>query len=79
MSDPAEENPGTFSKEVEESPLMALRKIILFNINRIIIEDINIKSIRNKFEILSNVIENNIGVLILIVSQMKLGCYFPNV
>ena len=57
LSDPAEENPGTFSKEVEESPWAALRKIILSNINRIIIEDINIKSIRNKFEILSSVIE----------------------
>ena len=46
------------------------------NINRLMIGHININSIRNKFEMLSNSIKGNLNILI--ISETKLDSTFPS-
>ena len=46
------------------------------NINRLITGDININSIRNKFEMLSNSIKGNLNILM--ISEIKSGLTFPS-
>ena len=53
-----------------------LKNIILKNINRISIGQININSIRNKFEFLSEAISGYIDILL--ITETKLDNSFPN-
>lgn len=69
------ENVWNIWEGIEEA-LMILNKISLSNINRIIIGPININSIRNSFGMLSNIINNNIDILM--VSETKLESSFLN-
>ena len=69
------ENVWNIWEGIEEA-LMILNKISLSNINRIIIWPININSIRNSFGMLSNIINNNIDILM--VSETKLESSFLN-
>ena len=59
------ENPMDILEEIEEPRLMFLKKIRLSNINRIIIGYTVINSMRNIFEMLSNIIKNNIDILMV--------------
>ena len=47
----------------------------LRNVNRLIFVQININSIRNKFELLFSLVSNNIDVLL--ISEMKIDNTFP--
>ena len=53
-----------------------LHEIRLKNPNRLIFAHININSLRNKFEMLQEIIGNNIDVLL--ISEMKLDASFPS-
>ena len=53
-----------------------LRKIKLKNMNGIIIAQININSLRNKFSFLCEAVSGNIDVLL--VTETKLDSSFPN-
>ena len=54
------ENPTVILEETETTPLMFLKKIRLSNVNRIIIGYTITNCMRNKFEMLSNIIKNNV-------------------
>ena len=64
---------GTYSEETLKSD--ALNEIRKKNPNRIIIAHLNINSIRNKFEMLKEVVGNKIDVLL--ISETKLDDTFP--
>ena len=53
-----------------------LKNIPLKNVNNIIIAQININSIRNKFELLSHYVSGNIDILI--ITETKLDKSFPS-
>lgn len=59
------ENPADILEEIEETRLMFLKKIRLSNINRMIIGYTIINFMRNIFEMLSNIIKNNIDILMV--------------
>ena len=59
-----------------ETPDILLNNLRLKNIDRLIIGHLNINSIRNKFEGLKQIINNNIDILI--VSESKLDHTFPD-
>ena len=59
----------------EEHVKSSLCSLTLRNENRLIFGQINIKSIRNKFELLFSLISNNIGVLL--ISETKIDNTFP--
>ena len=59
------ENPADILEELEETRLMFLKKIRLSNINRMIIGYTIINFMRNIFEMLSNIIKNNIDILMV--------------
>ena len=70
-----------FIDENEESSestsfLYKLKATRIANINRLMIGHININSIRNKFEMLSNSIKGNLDILM--ISETKLGSTFPS-
>lgn len=46
-------------------------------INRVLIGHLNINTIRSKFDVLSSMAKDNIDIS-LIVSEKKLGSYFPS-
>ena len=56
--------------------LLQIIPIRLKNPNRLIFAHININSLRNKFEMLQEVIENNIDVLL--ISETKSDASFPS-
>ena len=58
------------------SPKEKLNNLRLKNPNRLICAHLNINSIRNKFELLSNIVKNNIDILM--ISERKLDSSFPN-
>ena len=60
---------------IETTHGSCLKSIRMKNINRVIIAQININSIRNKFEILSGLIKGNIDVLL--ITETKLDSSFP--
>ena len=64
---------GTNSEESLKND--ALNEILKKNPNRIIIAHLNINSIRNKFEILKEVVGNKIDILL--ISETKLDDTFP--
>ena len=52
-----------------------LKKIHIHNVNRVVVGHININSIRNKFDMLSSMVKDNIDILM--VSETKLDSSFP--
>ena len=52
-----------------------LKKLRIKNLNRVIISEININSIRNKIELLSEAVLGNIDILM--VSETKIDMSFP--
>ena len=56
-------------------PNIILKTCKLNNVNRISIGHININSLRNKFDALSEIIKNNIGILM--ISETKIDDSFP--
>ena len=58
------------------SPKEELDNLRLKNPNRLICAHLNIISVRNKFDLLSNIIKNNIDILM--ISETKLDSSFPN-
>ena len=54
----------------------SLEKLCLENINRLIFGHLNIKSIRNKLGLLTNVIQGKFDILL--VSETKIDIYFPS-
>ena len=57
------------------NPLKVLSNIRQKNSNRLIIAQLNINSIRNKFSSLANIIENNIDIFL--TSETKIDSSFP--
>ena len=58
------------------SPKGELNNLRLKNPNRLICAHLNIISVKNKFDLLSNIIKNNIDILM--ISETKLNSSFPN-
>ena len=56
-------------------PLKVLRKIRVSHINRLIIGQLNINSIRNKFEALKAIVSGNLDILV--ITESKLDISFP--
>ena len=54
-------------------PKEILKNLRLKNVNRLICAQLNINSLRNKFESLINIINNNIDILM--ISKTKLGTF----
>ena len=66
---------NTKNNTIEKSPLSVVRDLRVNNPNRIIIGQLNINSICNKFEELTYIIENAIDIFL--VSETKLNDTFP--
>ena len=62
---------------MSENPnlLSGLRNFKIKNFNRLVIAHLNINSIRNKFESLTNIIQGNIDILVL--TETKIDDSFP--
>ena len=67
----------TIENNCEEGPLEILKKIRINNVNRVVAGHININSIRNKVDMLSSIVKDNIDMLM--VSETKLDSSFPQV
>ena len=52
-----------------------MKKIRINNVNKVVIRHININFIRNKFDMLSSMVKDNIDILM--VSETKLDSSFP--
>ena len=61
--------------ENDDDPLQILKKLKINNLNRIIIGQLNINSLRNKFESLKFLIKGHIDILI--ITESKLDNTFP--
>ena len=66
--------PYKFKQQRKRSTVF-LKDLRINNINRLIIEQLNINSLKNKFEQLSTMISGNIDVLM--ISETKLDEIFP--
>ena len=64
-----------WNKKVTEDPYKILKSIKISNINRLIIGQLNINSLRNKIEALKLIITGNIDILI--ITETKLDETFP--
>ena len=62
-------------QSLEDNFKDALKKLSIKNLNRVIISQININSIRNKIELLSEAVLGNIDILM--VSETKIDMSFP--
>ena len=76
MEDVSSSSPPTYSNNTEiKDPQSFLKDIRINNINRLIIGQLNINSLRNKFEQLSTMINGNIDIFM--ISETKLDETFP--
>ena len=71
------EIPSNLKRGALPEPHQALENIRRRNINRLIFAQLNINSLRNKFESLQHIINKNIDVLLL--SETKIDSSFPSV
>ena len=62
-------------QSLEDNFKDTLKKLRIKNLNRVIISQININSIRNKIELLSEAVLGNIDILM--VSETKIDMSFP--
>ena len=65
-----------FRINVFVSPKEELNNLRLKNPNRLIFGHLNINSVRNKFDLLGDIIKNNVDILM--ISETKLDSSFPN-
>ena len=63
------------NKNEDSDPFKVLRKIRVSNINRLVIGQLNINLIRNKFEALKSIITGNLDILV--ITESKLDNSFP--
>ena len=70
------EIPSNFKRGALPEPHQALENIRRRNINRLIFAQLNINSLRNKFESLQHMINKNIDVLL--ISETKIDSSFPS-
>ena len=68
-------NKGSTESAQTGDPKEILKNLRLKNVNRLICAQLNINSLRNKFESLINIINNNIDILM--ISETKLDISFP--
>ena len=59
----------------ESTPKCDIKRLKLSNPNKILLGHLNINSVRSKFECLRDIINNNIGILL--ISETKLDVTFP--
>ena len=75
FNNPNDNTLDSINKE-DLDPLKLLKKIKISNINRLIIGQLNINSLRNKFDSLRSIIKGNVDILI--ITESKLDDTFPN-
>ena len=63
------------SKNEHSDPFTTLKKIRISFINQLIIGQLNINSLQNKFEALKNIVSRNLDILV--VTESKLDASFP--
>ena len=68
------EIPSNFNRRALPEPHKALENIRRKNINRLIFAQLNINSLRNKFESLQYIINKNIDVIL--ISETKIDSFF---
>ena len=68
INDNLSNNPQKHNDSMD--PLKLLRDIKISNLNRLIIGQLNINSLRNKFEALKSIIKDNIDILIITESEL---------
>ena len=68
-------NKGSTESAQTGDPKEILKNLRLKNVNRLICAQLNINSLRNKFDSLINIINNNIDILM--ISETKLDPSFP--
>ena len=73
--DTSSKSPGEVSDGENVNDLIKLKNIRLANVNRLAIGQLNINSLRNKFEALSDIVKGNLDILIL--TETKLDETFP--
>ena len=71
-----EVNKGSTESAQTDDPKETLKNLRLKNVNRLICAQLNINSIRNKFDSLVNIINNNTDIPM--ISETKLDPSFPN-
>ena len=69
-------NKGSIESAQTDDPKEVLKNLRLKNVNRLICAQLNINFIRNKFNSLVDIINNNIDILM--ISETKLDPSFPN-
>ena len=69
-------NKGSTESAQTDDPKEVLKNLRLKNVNRLICAQLNINSIRNKFNSLVDIINNNTDILM--ISEAKLDPSFPN-
>ena len=69
-------NDGILEDSDENSPQIILQNLRLKNVDKIIIAHININSLRNKIDLLADVIKGRVDILL--VSETKLDASFPS-
>ena len=65
----------TIESNCEEGPFEIFKKIWINNVNRLVIGYLNINSIRNKFDMFSSTVKDNIDILMVL--ETKLDSSFP--
>ena len=75
MISPNNENIPSIEESNESSPYAILKDIRVKNTNRIIFAHLNINSIRNKFEMISDLVNGRIDILL--ISETKIDATFP--
>ena len=66
---------GSTESAQTDDPKEILKNLRLKNVNRLMYAQLNINSIRNKFDSLVNIINDNINILM--ISEIKLNPTFP--
>ena len=69
-------NKGSTDSAQTDDPKEVLKNLRLKNVNRLICAQLNINSIKNKFNSLVDIINNNTDILM--ISETKLDPSFPN-
>ena len=67
---------GDQNKSEESDPFKILKSIRIANVNRLTMGQLNINSIRNKFEALKSIVRGNLDILV--ITESKLDESFPN-
>ena len=71
MSSQNNDTPSHISDpENDTDPIQILKKVKISNINRLVIGNLNINSLRNKFESLKLIVKGNINILVLAETQL---------